>query len=289
MNAAGETELSTAYPPRRIVELAKYFGRNGIVQSICQDDFGPAMEAIINVIAKQLGEVCLPRQLVRQRSGLVACNVVWELPKVSQPGSGTPTECGQSSFLKPVDSGRAAINAAGGNNCKVDQLPVTDTSAGTAPPGEGWYYDDYTADLKKACSKTQQQRVAFTANAKPPTGVTVKLECLNETQKLPDTRTNLANDQQPEIGSACGKDVTGMMTGPSGDDACKVTLQNGAIDTQYPMFCHPNLNVCVRQCQSDTDCPPAWVCDKRPDTLAIMGLNGRAYCVNPTCGADTGS
>lgn len=286
----GETTLSTAYPPRRIVELAKMFGRNGVVQSICQDDFGPAMEAIINVIAKQLGEVCLPRPLVRQRSGQVPCNVVWELPRNAIPGSGTPVECSQATFLLPVDTGRATMNAAGGNNCKVQQLPVrdADTAAKTPPPGEGWYYDNYTAELVKTCSKTQQQRVAFTANAKPPTGVTVKLECLNETQKLPDTRTNLALTQQPEIGTACGKDMTGDMPGPSGDEACKVTLSNGQFDQQYAMFCHPNLNVCVRQCASDTDCPPAWVCDKRADTLKIEGLKG-PYCVNPTCGADTGS
>jgi len=48
---AGNT--ATAYPPRRIVQLAKLFGENGIVQSICQDDFGPAMDAIINVMAKR--------------------------------------------------------------------------------------------------------------------------------------------------------------------------------------------------------------------------------------------
>jgi hypothetical protein len=48
--------VSKAYPPRRIVQLAKLFGENGMVQSICQEDFGPAMDAIINVMAKRFGK-----------------------------------------------------------------------------------------------------------------------------------------------------------------------------------------------------------------------------------------
>jgi hypothetical protein len=281
--------VSTAFPPRRIVQLAQAFGANGVVQSICQDDFGPAMDAIINVIARQLGEVCLPRALVRKRDGLVGCNVVWELPVPGTAPNSTPTQCDQA-FLGPVDHGRAATNAAGGVNCKVAQLAVTDAKkGGNPPPGEGWFYDNYTADLVKTCSKTQQQRVAFTAMAKPPTGVTVKLECLNETQRLASTRTDLSlATVQPEIGTACGTDVTntmGAQAAVSGDDACIVTLNNATQDKA--MFCHPDLNTCVRQCNSTTDCPPAWVCDNRAETLA--DTNNRAYCVNPTCGADTGS
>ena len=71
---------SKAYPPRRIVEVARGFGANGTVHSICQNDFGPAIDAIIEVIARQLGAVCLPRPLVRNKDGMVGCNVVWELP-----------------------------------------------------------------------------------------------------------------------------------------------------------------------------------------------------------------
>lgn len=280
----GEDVPSTAYPPVRIVQLAKAFGENGIVQSICQDDFGPAMVQIINIIARQLGEVCLPRQLVRQRSGKVACNVVWELPQTAIGNSGTPTECNLP-FLGPVDEGRSPTNKSGGKNCKVHQLAVSvdDVRAKVAPtdPIGGWFYDNYTADLDKTCKKTEPQRVAFSNDAKPPIGVTVKLECLNETQKLANTRANLAPNQ-PEIGTACGMDISGAAL--SGDAACVVVSTNGTQDGG--MFCHPETNVCVRKCVSSTDCPPAWVCDDRDTTL--MSTQGRgAYCVNPTCGADT--
>lgn len=51
-NAAGEDD--TAAPPRRIVELAQRFGPQGIIQSICQDDFTPATDAIVGLIGRQL-------------------------------------------------------------------------------------------------------------------------------------------------------------------------------------------------------------------------------------------
>jgi hypothetical protein len=125
--------------------------------------------------------------------------------------------------------------------------------------------------------------VAFTATAKPPTGVVVKLECLNETQKLANTRLDLAQAvAQPEIGTNCGGEIG--TNKPMGDVACVVTLNDNTEDRT--MFCHPDLNVCVRSCTSDATCPPAWVCDNRPETLVATKDKG-AYCVNPTCGADT--
>ena len=56
--APGEAQPSTAYPPRRIVELAKHFGKNGMVQSICQDDFTVASSAVIDSIARRLERPC---------------------------------------------------------------------------------------------------------------------------------------------------------------------------------------------------------------------------------------
>ena len=165
----------------------------------------------------------------------------------------------------------------------MTQLAVTNTAPKAPPPaGEGWYYDTFTDELARSCNKSQPQRVAFTAGAKPPTGVVVKLECLNETQRLANTESNVSTAApQPEIGSACGKDVvtSGAL---AGDQACAVDLTNGSQDTR--MFCHPQLNTCVRTCKSSPDCPAAWVCDTRADTIQQTG--GKAYCVNPTCGAD---
>jgi hypothetical protein len=41
------TKHGTAYPPRRIVSLARAFGPNSLVQSICGDNLGPPIEIII--------------------------------------------------------------------------------------------------------------------------------------------------------------------------------------------------------------------------------------------------
>jgi hypothetical protein len=51
-----QSARGVAYPPRRIVEVARGFGANGVVQSICDDDLGQAVDAITSMIARQLRE-----------------------------------------------------------------------------------------------------------------------------------------------------------------------------------------------------------------------------------------
>lgn len=292
------TGRGRAYPPRRIVEVAQGFGPNGTVHSICQEDLGPAVDAIIDVIAKQLGAVCLPRPLIRNSDGLVGCNVVWELPPPGMAPAMTPTQCQQTGFewLLPPDAGREAVTDRGGQVCKVAQMRVanndfepTDVDLGggnLVTFSEGWYYDDFSDAVQSECTGETQQRVAFTPAAKPPTGVTVKLECLNETQSLAQNRTDIdTRTEQPKIGDPCEMVIRNGQT-LMGDAACAVRLSNGEMDGS--MFCHQKFNVCVKSCStSAADCPAAWVCDTRPETLAATatdGDNGRAYCVNPTCG-----
>jgi hypothetical protein len=289
------TDRGRAYPPIRIVEVARGFGANGAVFSICQEDLGPAVDAIIEIIAKQLGAVCLPRQLVRDSRGLVGCNVVWELPPANMAGPMTPTECGVGnySFLLPVDEGRESVTDRGGNVCKVAQMAVLGGNVQPADQGdgqmfdEGWYYDDFSEEVAQECPGETQQRVAFTPRAKPPTGITVKLECLNETQSLAQNRTDVAtNIEQPTIGDPCEMIMRNGQT-LMGDAACAVRLANGDMDNS--MFCHPEQNVCVLACDTTADCPAAWVCDnERPETLAETARpgaeNGTPICVNPTCG-----
>ena len=281
-----------AYPPRRIVEVARGFGKNGAVFSICQHDLGPAVDAIIDIIAEQLGSVCLPRPLVRNSEGLVGCDVVWELPPPSSALAMTPTTCGAPGFefLLPVGSDRQSTTARGGAVCRVAQMPVLDN---TVMPlerdgqtfSEGWYYDDFTAEVQECAGETKQ-RVAFTTRATPPSGVTVKLECLNETQRLAHTRNDLAaNVEQPSIGDPCER-VMRNGSELRGDAACAVHLTDGSMDAS--MFCHPKEKVCVLSCATTIDCPDAWVCDERLETLAAtagtMHTNGSPICVNPTCG-----
>jgi len=281
INNMGQAE--TAAPARRILDVVRGFDENGTFQSICANDYGPAMDAIIEIIARQLGAVCLPRPLVRRADGFVPCNVVWELPPAAVAPVGSPTQCSALPYLKPVESGRPAVNERGGNNCVVAQLPVTGT---TVPNMPGWYYDNFSAGVMQGCAPSRQQRVTFTDAAKPPNGVVIKLECLNEIQSVSLTRSDISTSApQPEIGSSC-ENVSrsnGRTTAiVSGDAACVVALTGGKTDNS--MFCHPELNVCVQGCKSSTNCPPAWVCDDRPSTTGPT--KGRAYCANPTCGVE---
>jgi hypothetical protein len=290
------TGRGVAYPPRRIVEVARGFGENGAVFSICQEDLGPAVDAIIALIAERLGTVCLPRPLVRNSGGMVECNVVWELPRAGTGGPMVPTECGGAGFefLLPVDEDREATTKEGNAVCKVAQMAVLDGQVRPADNGgqmfnEGWYYDDFSAELAEDCRAEMPQRVTFTTRARPPTGTVVKLECLNETQSLAQNRTDVATSiEQPTIGDACESVQRNSQT-LRDDDACAVQLANGEMDRA--MFCHPRDKVCVLGCDTTADCPAAWVCDDRPQTLADTVKpgreNGSAICVNPTCGDGT--
>ena len=49
-----DTALGRAYPPRRLVEVARAFGAGGMVQSACQEDYAPAVDAIVARIAERL-------------------------------------------------------------------------------------------------------------------------------------------------------------------------------------------------------------------------------------------
>jgi hypothetical protein len=297
-------EFAKAYPPRRIVEVAKGFGANGVIHSICTDDFTPAVNAIIDVIAKQLGTVCLPRPLVRNSQGLVGCNVVWELPKTKVGEA--PVACSEKpAFLLPPDPGRALVGEKGGAVCKVAQLAVFDQAAdpltgdtkgpvptlnGDVEATQGWYYDEFSAATAMECTGDAKQRITFTPAAQPPTGVIVKLECLNETQSLANTRVDIKQEddtfKQAKVGSPC-ESVTRRnpmkqeMETVLGDEACQVFLTDNSVDEK--MFCHDGFKVCVLRCSTDADCPAAWVCDDRSPSADEAG---GAYCTNPTCGGD---
>jgi hypothetical protein len=52
------TSSGVAFPPRRLVETARAFGTNGVVQSICQEDFTPVIDAILTRVAARVRGAC---------------------------------------------------------------------------------------------------------------------------------------------------------------------------------------------------------------------------------------
>jgi len=174
--------VSTAYPPRRLVELAKGFGANGMVQSICQDDFMRAFDSIIETMAKPLTEMCMVEQLQREADGRVDCKLFWELPPAALRTSNlTPVRCEELGEL--VEPGAPVqLTAAGGERCEIRQLTV---SAGQPSAGKGWYYDDFTPDLDRMCAGNLSRRIAFADGARAPQGASVKLECSGDAAAEP--------------------------------------------------------------------------------------------------------
>jgi len=163
---------SRAYPPRRIVEVARRFGTSGMVQSICQADLAEPVDAIVETIGSKLGEACLPRPLLRGDDGKVGCDVIWELPVPAAAPTSTPVICDQLPYLRKLER----QGASGGEVCAVTQLPIQNPTVPLPHEGEGWFYDDFSSDLL-SCAHGDGQRIAFSANAKPPSGVRVTLEC----------------------------------------------------------------------------------------------------------------
>ena len=82
LNHSCQTTDGSATPPRRLVEVARDLelaGANGVVQSICQDDFTPALNSI-NKIADVLAGPCLIRELAPDTTGRVNCELTETLP-----------------------------------------------------------------------------------------------------------------------------------------------------------------------------------------------------------------
>lgn len=237
-----------AYPPRRIVEVARGIeaaGSNGIVTSICQDDFRPALGAIIRKLAGALGTSCLPRKLHRNGADLVPCEVLETLPSSEELASAAEACAGV-----PGREVASPDPATGLPRCRV--LQVADAEAGS-----GWYYDDSSADLETTCQEGKRQRIVFTEDARPRARAKIAVEC-----KQP------VLSQEITLGTPCevANDVCA-----SGESTRKPKYGN--------MFCEPTSNTCQMRCEADVDCRAQGlgphVCDLREGKPRI--------CVNPTC------
>jgi len=160
-----------AAPGRRIVETMEGLASGNtevgtVVESICAEDYAPALNAIVDRIAAALRQLCLPRPLNRNSVDMVGCEV-----REVQPEGDTCATAGRGRE-------EVAVCAEDGREvCRVTQLP-SDPVAGV-PEGLGWFYDDFTQETLDACAfNPEQQRVNFTEGAGPVTGARVRFECL---------------------------------------------------------------------------------------------------------------
>lgn len=151
------------------------FGPNGSLASICGDTWGSDLAPLlVPVIAKSLGAVCLPRVLTRGSDGRVQCKVFWDLPPAELAPDGTPRRCSERPYLSQASE---TSGTPGGQRCEVAQAAIaSDADLAAADPSAGWYYDDFSDDVRKACWLVKAH-IAFTEFARPPSGVTVALDC----------------------------------------------------------------------------------------------------------------
>ena len=234
-----------AFPPRRIVELARGFGKNGIVQSICQTNLNGALDAILGKLIDALNNVCLPRKLNADASGLVDCDVIQQ---IAPPGSyeGQPTACGELGGVNPVPR---RTNADGSLDCEVFQVTVV----GGVPSGEGWYYDDFSPATISACG-ADGRRVAFTGGARPPNGVNVELECLQRIQA-----SGGGTGTAIQLGTFCDPESADPNANPCAGIA---------------LACESSTRTCQIPCATPADCPSSLDCDQS---------SGVGFCRNPIC------
>ncbi len=156
-----------AMPPQRIVEVAHGLAPWSTVQSMCQDDYASAMDAIAAQIASGLESTCLARSVVADAAGHVACDVLEIMP-----GAGDVTRCADAPGRTFVRMSSSELGEPLGR--EVCAVPETPRGAGA-----GWYYEEGT-DAAAACGPATPQRIAFTAGFGRAPGATFRVECMEQ-------------------------------------------------------------------------------------------------------------
>jgi len=241
-----------AYPPRRFLQVAQGFGSDAVVYSICADDFAPALDTLIDRIATKLSGNCLPRRLRRDVNGKVQCDVYELLAKGE-------TKCDPARGHVGKALKRESESASGIRErriaCKMQQVAVNGQGAVN---GTGWYYDDFTTQVKSVCPAGDQQRILFSFGELPE-GASATFECLQ-----PITSINPNGRGVEAVNTAC----------QAGSATCR-----GRSDEDDTLICVDGT--CQITCKVNPDCPPGWVCD----TARASG-RGEKFCQQPTCPAD---
>ena len=242
----------SAVPGVRIVETAKGLaegdtGVGTVVESICAEDYAPALNAIVDRIAAALRQLCLPFPLTRDANNVVGCEVFEVQPQgrtCAEAGRGREPEAVRTEDDREV--------------CRITQLPASE-SLGT-PEGLGWFYDDFTSETANACSfNPEQQRVSFTTGSEPVSGARIRFECLRS-----------APPQDVDVGWPCSTES---------ESDCERSAESLA--EQYDrdnlaLSCDPGTNTCQLTCTTRSQCPGGFSCfDENGD--------GQSFCVNPTC------
>ncbi len=259
-----------AAPGVRIVETMRGLadsnsGVGTVVESICADDYAPALNAIVDRIAAALRQLCLPRPLNRDSKGLVGCEV-----REVQP-AGVECDDARGRVLIGTEDVGPTGESDVRNVCRITQLPTRKDDV-DPPEGLGWFYDDFTDETAGACSfNPLPQRVSFTEGADPVSGARVRFECL---QTAPPQDVDIG--WPCDIDTDCNPDPANCLEGEA-LTACETRILKERYDRDnLELVCDTDTNTCQLTCESNVQCPGGFACyDESED--------GSSYCVNPTC------
>jgi len=179
-----QSELATASPAPRLVDLVRRATAVGSVHSICEPDWaGVIVPMVFWGGSEPLQPTCVRRNYPRSPAGLVPCRVSWELPIPESAPRGTPTHCSDLPYLSPQTP--PAGTEVVGELCEVRQLAVQpDGDKRELEPGDGWFFAEYgesdQTQVLPGCNS-----IVFVPNAPPP-GIKATLTCQVTTCTDPD-------------------------------------------------------------------------------------------------------
>jgi len=170
-----ETALGKAYPPVRLVDFAYRFGENQTVQSICVQDWRPAMLAITRKIQGLISYTCLERGVDIEKG----CDVVVRAKDYTCDDLNELAEDGSIySFIKTEIDEKTNEEI---NVCRMQRADFVDTNGNHIYDEEeeelireGWYYipAEYTEGKCEG-----KHEIRFTPKAVPPSNTRINIVC----------------------------------------------------------------------------------------------------------------
>lgn len=264
-STASDGSVQSADPARRIVEFAQGLSADNergsasaTVQSICSSDFGPALDAVAEIISVQFSK-CFARPLPLDHERRVRCQVIETLPL----GKTCDAALGRE-FRE--------VTGEGQHVCLVSQQrapqSIADIDTGLCTPETcGWYYDT-VSDLAGQCADKGLGVLAFAEGAYPQNEARFRVECLQNTFSADgDAKRHSAGEPCSAMGQRCEAHCEGRTT--------------NCICDETDLICDAERASWERACNTHADCRGGYFCDAQRQ--ASDGTILPPICVNPTC------
>ena len=280
-----------AFPPRRIVQVAQRIEAargSATIQSICQESFTDALDAILGKITDVLGGACLPRELNSDAQGFVQCRVFEVLPP-AMLCDGLP--------------GREARGSVQSNDVVRERCEVTQVGPEGARSGmQGWWYETAAnapsgSTLARSCPE-DRRRIAF-AGIEPITNSEIRLECLQTIAQSSHEAVGIGTFCDP-VASAdvCVTGRSPNETAPLSCDAAERTCAVSCANPEAPTLPGETTRCIAAGLLGDVCDTRTWLEavgatepgiseEERARRMAAIPAGMAAaphnFCVNPTC------